>query len=255
MTKSLKVYTENIVVNDSFFKEIKNRRVVDFSHLMESTLQVSGYHDHALRQAFPDQAYIIQPGQVWVVTQYRISFGQALLQKEQPLSISTRLTKVNRFMVDRYFELSQAGRQIMTIDAQFVALDFQERKMVPLRRDFLTDNDLVDQTISSQFYRFKADEFDQYLGAYEVNIQTDDIDENAHVNNLVYLRWCLKYLPIEENRQLSRIDVKYSKEILPGHRVMIDLKKTSIDDSPQYLFKIKNMTKNEEACQIRFCWQ
>ena len=241
--RQLGIYTHQLHLDD--VDEYRDQGRI--GQLLNLAIYTSSMHDKKLQsQGLPT---MLNNNQVWVVTQYHIK-NEDLNKLASKIEITTRVVQINRFFVVRYFEIISNNECIISIYAQFAAIDMNERKVVRLDLGTLKDLNLIDQEQYRRFDKISVSEGKTAYLSQTLKIQSSDIDENEHVNNGVYLKWCLEQVDALGIKQsdIQTIDIKYGKEILPNQAVSIEGYKES-DKTIKYI--IKNDTIQQTACSVK----
>lgn len=181
----------------------------------------------------------------WVITQYDIHLNIAL-DLLQDYSISTRVVDVNRFFVTRQFLVRVDLDLVAEVFIQFATIDYVSRKLLRVE---LADLDKFEGR-PVEFPKYPLDQDgQQHLEEKVVIIDQDAIDENNHVNNLVYLTWALDLLAdsVDIEGSVRRISVKYGAEVFLSQEVKIRLFHLF---KHQYFVKMINLTTGKEACKL-----
>ena len=224
-------------------------------YFLEIALKTSGNHDLAIQEVIEEP--IIRHSQIWVLTQYHIVHHNYDVDEAKSIKVTTKLIEMNRFFANRYFEIRQGDQQVIEIYAQFAAIDFEKRQIVRLDPSQIKDLDIIDQDHRFKFPKIKMPEMDETAPTSLMEIQADHIDMNDHVNNLVYIKWCLEVTPedIQAERNLATIDVKFGKEIRKGQAVQIRQAMAEDSQAVQLWYDIYNTSKEEQAAQVTMTWK
>ena len=84
-------------------------------------------------------------------------------------------------------------------------------------------------------------------------ITPEVIDENGHVNNLVYIGWALDQLASQA--PYSSCYIKYGSELLPNDQVEIRSQVLPLGDQEWVTdHQIYNLSKDKVACLVQFVW-
>lgn len=222
--------------------------------LLSNVLRTSVNHDLILRQDL-DQHLFDERHSIWVITQYHLQLF-AFPQEDCPYSIDTRVVQLNNFFVARYFRVMQDNQLCAEVHIQFVGIDFKERQVVRLDTEKFMEAELIDGENEYKYRKIKLPQGLEQGPGLAYAIKASDIDENQHVNNLVYIRWCLEAM--EHNGQDWRlpltVNVKYGQEILPGSEIKLYSATNRQEDQIKTSFMIKNLTAGNEASRLEFKW-
>ena len=223
--------------------------------LLENVLKTSVDHDQIFRRDL-DQHLFNEKYSIWVITQYHLRLYK-FPKINQTYTIDTRVVQLNSFFVARYFRVIQSDQVCAEIHIQFVGIDFKERNVVRLDTEKFIQADLIDWDQQYKFRKIKLPQGLEDGPSLAYAIKMSDIDENQHVNNLVYIRWCLeamKQLNIDWQLPLM-VNVKYGQEILPQAQILIYADTNVQDNQKKTSFKIKNLTTGDEASRLEFEWE
>lgn len=249
-----KTFSQTYRITDDYFLS-DNANIFDIGKLIEHTLYLSGEHDQFLQQEV--NVKIISDEETWVITQYYIKQLQMPALNDQ-ITVRTRVVDANRFFITRYFDIYNDEQLLFEVFTQYTVINWQTRKMVRIDVEPLERMDLVDKELTIPFKRFvKPDEFESYLFS-ERDIHDSDIDENNHVNNLVYINWAFSSLPKDFITQhtIDTIEVKYGKELFKDNQVGIESYrlKPHLNQTETYQI-IKDKATDKDASYVRINWK
>lgn len=238
--------------HDSFYKTYSLSEIqfglegLGILDLLKLCLDTSSCHDLQVRLEHPDLPDPKAAGDAWVITQYQVDLKRQI-EGDGDLEVMTQVVDLNRFFVTRQFTVSYQGNHVLEAKVQFALLDLVKRKMKQINLLGFEPKEQVSA-------KFKA--FQTFQHALEIRlplkIQNQDIDENHHVNNLVYIKWALDGAvnQLDLTLDLDSIGVKYGAEVLPNHEVELVLLKE--EANPHVLqAKIINKTLKKDACKIQ----
>lgn len=258
-------YINHYAIENDFYL---NGNIFNFAKLLEMVLETSGDHDRYFRQEL--NTSFLASDESWVITQNHFHVF-AYPSVGSKIAIETRVNHANRFFVDRWFGIKAGEKLLMEFQIQYTIINLLTRKMarIPVKR--LKENDLIDNS----FYqtREKIMQPANLISSSKLpqSIEASDIDENDHVNNVVYIRWGAQALPFEilSNFSIKKVAIKYGSEILPNHRVTVETflpptlisataaaKEVKVTDVNQFeSFQIiRNETNEQDACLLHLYW-
>ena len=145
----------------------------------------------------------------------------------------------------------------MTILAQFVGLDYTSRQMVKMNPKAYIDAGFIDDRVDQRFTHLNKKPGGDINKSEYYPIKAENIDENNHVNNLVYLAWAEEITPIEvkDRAKIRTIDVKYGHELLNQDQVKIDYYESQTDIGWTSTYMIYSCDQDQLACQIQILWE
>lgn len=223
--------------------------------LLSLALETSGIHDQQMQPIMGGP--IIGDNEVWVLTQYHIIVHHTKIKENKTTTIATKLIKMNRFFAHRHFNICQDNQTIIEIYVQFTAIDFENRQLARLNSKRVKELGLVDDQVHYKFPKLKLPNFPEDAPVIPITIQEEHIDENDHVNNLVYIKWCIEATPLNmiQNKKLQIIDVVFGKEIRRDQVVEIRQHHTTIHDEMKLWYDIYNKTRDQQAAQVCMTWK
>lgn len=212
--ESLTLYEANYPIEE------KLTPVQVYSKLVQWGIQTSSKHDRYLKQQL-DQEFL-KAHQSWVITQNQLRI-EKMVDETKSIQVTTRVTQANRFFIQRYYEYFQQNQRIAAMTTQFVAIDLETRRLVRLNQVQQSLDQVIDSTYSQTLPQLTTQLPADWDDRFEPVIESNDIDENNHVNNLIYLRWILNHLEtIEQDAsRIQQIDIKYSQELLAEDHVIV----------------------------------
>ena len=175
---------------------------------------------------------LLQQGVVWVLTRVEVVMDR-YPKIGDTVSIETFPMPVRRWFFPRYFIFrNEQGEEIGRAGSLWVLLDVNTRKMakpdicaalMPDNSDLLAPLGLP-ATVTEVSGTLETD---THIPVYT------DLDINGHVNNTKYMDWCCNALGIDTMKEncLSRFDVNYNLEILPGQQIRSELRRLGNDFS------------------------
>lgn len=193
------------------------------SAILETMQELAGIHGTLIGVG---RNALLQKGVVWVLTRVEVVMDRYPRIGDM-VSIETFPMPVRRWFFPRYFVFrDEQGQEIGRAGSLWVLLDVNTRKMakpdicsalMPDNSDLLAPLGLP-ATVA------------EVSGTLETGVYTPvyaDLDVNGHVNNTKYLDWCCNALGIDTMKAccLSRFDVNYNMEILPGQEIRSELRR------------------------------
>lgn len=251
------VYTKQYDVTSDYFSSSLTDQI-DLTQMLNIALETAGHHDRLINDHLPMP--LLSENQSWVITQSAIYLKQ-WPQMNDHLTVHTRVYEVNRFFVERYFEILCEGVLLMEIISQYAVIDLQNRKMARINTKLLTDLAVVDESIKFSFDKIRVPKNYVLNITQKRQILPVDIDNNQHVNNTVYLRWCYEMLPKEilSHYELESVAVKYGSELLSDDEAQIELhtpENFNLADEEFHTYQVvKNTSKGKDACYVRLSWR
>lgn len=199
------------------------------SAILEVMQEMAGIHGALIGVG---RNVLLQKGVVWVLTRVEVVMDR-YPKIADTISVETFPMPVRRWFFPRYFIFrDEHGEEIGRAGSLWVLLDVNTRKMAKpdLAAALMPDNsDLLaplglPATVT------------EVSGTLETGTHVPvytDLDINGHVNNTKYMDWCCNALGISTMKEncLSRFDVNYNMEILPGQEIRSELRRLGNDFS------------------------
>lgn len=246
-----KTVSRSLLLSEDYF--IKGIAKVDLTKLLDIGLHLSGDHDSYI-QAYFNQGFL-EPNQSWVITQYQINLLEEAKLGDY-VTVDTRIVEANRFFISRRYSVTRNNKLLYEIYTKFAGIDLIKRSIVRLDLSKYDLDQLVDGNYKVNFDRIRKNSEGLPLEETDIEILPAYIDENNHVNNLVYLNWAYKALEAKlfDKYQITKIAVKYDKEILPQDEVVL-LQYGMINENRTTQQIIFNKSQDKISSIINFHWE
>lgn len=175
---------------------------------------------------------LIQQNIIWVLTRVEVVMDRYPCIGDT-ISVETFPMPVRRWFFPRYFIFrDEHGQEIGRAGSLWVLLDINTRKMVKpdAAAALMPDNS---DLLAPLGLPATVTEVSGTLESFTHTPTYTDLDINGHVNNTKYMDWCCNALGIDTMRgnHLSRFDINYNLEILPGQTTRCDLRRLGPDFS------------------------
>ncbi len=162
-----------------------------------------------------DYAYSIDKNsKAWMIYKWRIEILENLVGGDR-IRIETWISSFDKFYANREFLVYLEDRLVARVSSLWIYID--TKRKFPSR----IDKDLEDIYTIDREYVFKEfidldESLEGFSDEFVFRVRKSDIDYNKHVNNANYIDWMMELVPleIEENYQLSKVNVTYKKEVL-----------------------------------------
>ncbi|MBE5804475.1 MAG: hypothetical protein E7316_08185 [Clostridiales bacterium] len=199
------------------------------SAILEVMQEMAGIHGTLIGVG---RDVLLQKGVVWVLTRVEVVMDR-YPKITDVVSIETFPMPVRRWFFPRYFIFrDEHGEEIGRAGSLWVLFDVNTRKMAKpdLATALMPDNS--DLLAPLGLPATVAEVSGTLETGLHIPVYTD-LDINGHVNNTKYMDWCCNALGIETMKEhcLSRFDVNYNMEILPGQQIRCELRRLGNDFS------------------------
>lgn len=250
----IKIFEQQYTVTPADISEDTDHMTI--ASILQKMLDTSFGHDYHLTKEGQFFEPLLDEGDTWVVTQYTIDVHDLPKLNDQ-LTITTQVVLANSFFVNRYFTVSNEEGLLIENHSQYVGINIETREALRLEVNDLKESGIIDSTLKHRFNKIKVTDDANTLSEVIYKIQEKDIDYNHHVNNTVYINWCLAVLSndFKQSHRMTHIDVKYGQEVLPDATVKINTYERVVDNQTTTIHIIENTDTNKEACQIQIDWQ
>jgi len=188
---------------------------------------------------------------VWVIVEWDIEFLKPM-DKVQTVTVRTKPTYFRKFIGYRTYEiLDQTGDITLRAISKWAYINYETRRQetIPQRLyDLFKVATLGEKPGKLEGMDFKL----ETPSISKFRSEFSDIDINAHVNNVAYLKWALDSLPMSlmKSKAISRLRVTYKREIFHDSEIIVE-SEISEDET---LHSIKN-DSGEECVKLRINWK
>ena len=162
-------------------------------------------------------------GVVWVLSRCRVELSMTPKNGES-ISLETFALPMKHLFFPRGHVFRDAqGKIIGGAHGLWLLMDIHTRKIV--REPFIVEHLPFETMEAPTAMPATVKPVEGRASISEFTPQFTDFDINGHVNNARYMDWCWNALGLQElkDRALSRLDINYDAEILPGEHVRAEL--------------------------------
>lgn len=210
------------------FTEEYRVRVSDLDYKRE--LSLNSIMKYFLETAFKHEDFMIESRQgekvenyAWVIYKWIVNLDETACLGES-LKVNTWLSKVDRFLLDRSFELiNEKGERIAKAKSIWSMVNTESRSLMRIPKEMK----LADQVVDMDFFPKdrKLPEIDEGLkcSKEEREVLTYDVDANNHMNNLAYLQKVIDSVPFEllDRHRIKSLEIVYKRELLPKEKFLV----------------------------------
>lgn len=194
------------------FDMVDVKQEIKLPAFLSHCLAVSGRQSEQIGRS--DTLLYQEYGLVWVVTDYHLMIDR-LPRYNETISIQTEAVSYNKFFCYRTFQIhSQEGDFLLSIDAYFVLIDFESRKVCHVPDELIAPYQSEKVKKMPRFPKYEA--LNEPL-CKDYTVRYFDIDANGHVNNGKYLEWMYESLDYDFllAHRPKQIGLKFIKEVAP----------------------------------------
>lgn len=195
-------------------------------------------------------AYCVSHHLAWVAANYHVKIMRAPKIHEQ-VTIHTWPSEEKKLGAIRDYQMTDSeGHVIVQASTQWVLINFETKRPVPLRANLPEYAVVSEKADSFEFTRLPAPE--KYNFETEFTVRFDDIDVNNHVNNAVYPLWMSEAVPSEfrDKHTVSELEIAFKKEVLVGETVKIS---TYLEGNKSY-HEVTSAADGRELAKASFTW-
>lgn len=187
----------------------------------------------------------------WVGSNYFLQITR-LPTLDEHITIETWPAEAKLWGAIRDFLIKDAaGNVIIRAASQWVLIDYDKRRPVPLQKYFPEYTCRAERAIEIDFAKMNAPT--EISAVYEHNVRFDDIDINRHVNNAVYVLWASE--SVDKEFRLTHtpqeIEICFKKEALYGESVLI----ATYQQQNNSYHTINDKNSGEKLAECRITWQ
>ncbi len=149
----------------------------------------------------------------WMLNKWKVEIDR-YPKAEEKIRIETWISKVDMFFVNREFAIyDRNDNEIIRATALWIFMDMDRRRPVRFEKRFYNENDIIGKNYFRDFKRFKRNR--DYEKSIDFKIRRVDIDNNNHVNNVIYFIWMLEAIDddIYNNYKLREFEIDYKNEV------------------------------------------
>lgn len=190
-------------------------------------------------------------GVSWVGSNYLIKIN-TLPKIHEPFIIETWPAEAKLWGAIRDFIIRDKDNNVlMTASSQWVLVDINRKRPVPLAKYFDNYQALNERAINIEFSR--PEPFEKYETKQTYKVRFDDIDINNHVNNSVYPLWASESVDKSwrETHTFSQIELWFKKEALYGQSVNV----LSVFENNISIHSITDETQENELARCKIEWK
>ena len=222
----------------------------------EACQEIAAIHAAMRGMAVPD---LLKEGKTWVITRERINIKRYPVWGET-VRMMTGVPEAKSYFAPRsMIALDKDGNEYFRASTMWAIVDYETRMPVRVgdyyaKMGFAKDADFVDQTLR----REPKIDTDRLLSKEPVSVFTPqiffyDCDINNHINNIVYLDWLLRTVPVSymKEHRPSMIDIMWIHEVHVDDSVDVYMYEIEKD---YFGFVIRRKSDNSIVCsaEIRF---
>lgn len=251
---NVRTYSNYYVISSDYFEQRQNQ--VDLTRILYDVLKTSSNHDNEIKSLLT--SYVISKEDVWVITQAHWEIV-AWPKLGEEVQIQTMVTHSSKYLIQRYFAIKTIdGEKLIDIWIQFAAINYHTRQISLIDKTPLKMLDLINKENYYRFTRLQLPDKVDKINQVHYPISKNDIDGNQHVNNRVYLKWCLNVFDPKfmYHHDIAKVDIKYGQELRFEDEIELETHwiQRETNEGLKTFQIIKNMTKGTIACEVMIEW-
>lgn len=154
------------------------------------------------------EEYMKENQLVWILYSWHLKFNRDIKLGEK-INIQTWASGFKKIKSSREFLVTIGGEDVVYCSAEFLILNYKTRKTVIVPQKVVEGYDLKDKKLLEN----KRVEQNQTNKISTTTVKQEDMDENNHVNNAIYIKWIEDIIYKEYGKKINEIKIIYSKEI------------------------------------------
>lgn len=186
---------------------------------------------------------------VWMIYRWQIHHFNPP-QVGTKLEVRTTVVSADRLFFYRYFDaIDEEGNVVATAMSQWVIVDAVKRRIKPVPK---SSRGIFDETADTKTIQ-KLEKIIPHGSEVTLKTQTQDVDSNGHINNVIYVDYIERAMQQVETEfikthYISEMDVIYAKEILHPSEIVVVMESAS---KLEFNYMIVSKDKTETHCFIR----
>lgn len=201
------------------YGDLDSERGIKLSTVMD--LLQDAAIDHASVSGL-DSDFLQTKSIAFLLDGWRIKFLKHLNPKMKA-TVKTGIVRVRKCETLRIFEILQDGERVASVTSMWFAVNMEKRSIARLTEDFYSGFECITEEDNGlEYTNLRPLKETEYCGSYKVAKR--DTDSNKHMNNVKSVEFMLDYLP--DGFNLSELQVKYRKELLPDEDIKVYSKET-----------------------------
>lgn len=203
-------------------KEYIINKDISISNIINNFLNTS--NDESKRINL-DNNKLISLGYTWMIYKWRINIIRKPRDREKVI-VSTWASGFKNLYAYREFDMKSDGGLIAKASVVFILIDLEKRKPIKIPDDIMDYYTCDEEKNFENIERINIKDDFEKINSYFYETRKNDIDENNHVNNLVYIDLMKESLPDEyKNIDIKNLSIHYMNEIKFGDSIKIDVYK------------------------------
>lgn len=141
---------------------------------------------------------------VWILYSWNIKLNRPIKVGEK-IKISTWASGFKKIKCFREFLIESEEEIVAKCSSEFLILDYYKRKTISVPDEIISSYDILEEKLVDDI-RVNREEVEIIK---EIEVMNSDMDNNNHVNNVVYIKWLEESI----NKQIMELKLVYSREI------------------------------------------
>lgn len=190
----------------------------------------------------------------WMLNKWKVEIDR-YPKAEEKIRIETWISKIDMFFVNREFAIyDRDNHEIIRATALWIFMDMERRRPTRFEKRFYNQQDIIDKSYFRNFKRFKRNR--DYEESIDFKVRRVDIDNNNHVNNVIYFIWMLESVhdDIYNNYKLKRFEIDYKNEVSYPSIISSKIKVEDIKGDLNIYHEISESDKNIDNALAKSKW-
>ncbi len=191
----------------------------------------------------------------WVISRFHIKIN-LYPNLGDIVSFETWPSKLDGKFAIREFRVTDKNKKVLAIaTSSWAVLDIKSRKLLYIP-EFITNSFSVNEEriFNDKFERLA--ELKRCSLEKKFKVRFSDLDQNQHVNYIIYIDWITETVPDEILRDyvLAELEISYRSECRYGDEVISKSERTKEIGNCIFIHRLKNIKNNTELVRAKTIW-
>ncbi|MDD2320577.1 MAG: thioesterase [Geobacteraceae bacterium] len=199
-------------------------------------------------------ADLLQKNLTWVLSRYQVRVYRYPFEGEE-IRVRTWRSAVDSFHALRDFEVvDEYDRTLAVASSSWLIINLDSRRPVRIKT-------AVDDFPVHPYRSFPGDfcmlpKCDASERELVFRVRMADLDQNRHVNHVVYPEWAFETIPeaVLNSRLPAEIHIAYRAEAVYGSKIISRSAVTDLPDTATYLHQIIDESDGKELARLKTVW-
>lgn len=222
----------------------------DYGHDYASAQEIMRLLIETSRQHLHNYEDYEMSKQVWMLYRWKVKFLKKVYWNEE-VEITTLVNEVNKLYAYRQFSIVRDGEIVVRAYSLWVLVDLDQRKVIRvpknLRLKIEGETEFPKETVNG------IKKLEAQGSEFKIKTQRRDVDQNRHVNNIVYIDYILEAMEAMEpgfndHYRIKDLEIIYAKEIVYPNEIIIDCEQL---EENTYIYTLWDDEKNIKHAYLK----